>query len=61
MNGLHMHGNLLILIIQTDVKFFRNDKANVYTQIMQSHKESQHNLFSLDHVYIGLALNNFTV
>jgi hypothetical protein len=41
--------------------FFRNDKANVYTQIMQSQKESQQNLFSLDHVYIGLALNNFTV
>ena len=26
---LHLHGNLLILIIHTDVKFFRNDKANV--------------------------------
>jgi len=31
-------------------------KQMSYTQIIQSQKESQQNVFSLDHVYIGLAL-----
>lgn len=41
--------------------FSEMTKQMSYTQIIQSQKESQQNVFSLDHVYIGLALNNFTV